>query len=683
MALSNPSAKISIDTIRTLAMDAVQAAASGHPGAPMGLAPVGYALWRDILRFDPDDPSWPNRDRFVLSAGHASTLLYALLHLAGVKDPRTGKPAVSLDDLKHFRQLDSLTPGHPEYGRTAGVETTTGPLGQGAANSVGMAAASRWLAARYNRPGFELFDYDVFALAGDGCMMEGITSEAASLAGHLKLSNLCWIYDSNRITIEGKTDLAFSEDVGARFTAYGWRVVRVLDANDLGMLAWTFGVFKETTDRPTLIIVSSHIAYGAPRKQDSETAHGEPLGADEIRAAKKSYGWPEDAQFLVPPAALADFDAGIGARGRALHTAWRALWDRYKTAFPGPADELERIRDGRLPDGWDKDLPVFPADEKGQATRVSSGAVLNAIAKNVPWIVGGSADLAPSTKTKLTFPDAGVFQAGSYGGRNFHFGVREHAMTAVLNGLALSGLRPYGSSFLVFSDYARPAIRLSAIMKLPVVHIYTHDSIAVGEDGPTHEPVEHIPSLRAIPGLVVLRPADANEVAEAWRVIMNLKCAPALLLLTRQNVPTFDRSQYASAAGVARGAYVLADAVNGRPDVILMASGSEVALCLQAARTLASENIHARVVSMPSWDLFEKQDQTYKDAVLPPDIHARVAVEMAVPLGWERYAGRAGRILGLRSFGLSAPLKDLLKKFGFTPDAVIAAAKDALRAAGR
>jgi transketolase len=681
MEPQNPRARTSIDTIRTLAMDAVQAANSGHPGAPMGLAPVGYALWRDVLRFDPDDPAWPNRDRFVLSAGHASMLLYALLHLAGVKDPRTGGPAVSLDEIKRFRQLDSLTPGHPEYGRTAGVETTTGPLGQGVANSVGMAAAGLWLAARYNRPGFDLFDYDVYALAGDGCMEEGLTSEAASLAGHLKLSNLCWIYDSNRITIEGKTDLALSEDVGARFTAYGWRVVRVLDANDLGMLAWAFGVFEQTTDRPTLIIVSSHIAYGAPHKQDSETAHGEPLGEDEIRAAKKAYGWPEDAQFLVPDEARADFDAGIGSRGRALHAAWRALWDKYKASFPGPADELERMRDGRLPDGWDKDLPVYPADEKGQATRVSSGAVLNAIAKNVPWIVGGSADLSPSTKTKLTFPDAGDFQAGSYGGRNFHFGVREHAMTAILNGLALSKLRPYGSSFLVFTDYARPAIRLSAIMELPVVHIYTHDSIAVGEDGPTHQPVEHIPSLRAIPGLVVLRPADANEVVEAWRVIMNLKCAPALLLLTRQNVPTFDRTKCAPAAGVAKGAYILLDAPNGRPDVILMGSGSEVALCLQAEQMLGAERIRARVVSMPSWDLFEKQDQAYKDTVMPPDVQARVAVEMAVPLGWERYTGPAGRILGMHTFGMSAPLKDLLKKFGFTPDAVVAAAKESIRAA--
>ncbi len=683
MAPLNPAAKISIDTIRTLAMDAVQAANSGHPGAPMGLAPVGYALWRDLLRFDPDDPAWPNRDRFVLSAGHASMLLYALLHLAGVRDPRTGGPAVSLDDLKRFRRLDSLTPGHPEYGRTAGVETTTGPLGQGAANSVGMAAASRWLAARYNRPGFDLFDHDVFALAGDGCMMEGITSEAASLAGHLKLSNLCWIYDSNRITIEGKTDLAISEDVGARFTAYGWRVVRVPDANDLGLLAWAFGVFKETSDRPTLIIVSSHIAYGSPRKQDSETAHGEPLGEDEIREAKRSYGWPEDAKFLVPPAALADFEAGIGARGRALHAAWRALWDAYKGAFPGPADELERMRAGRLPDGWDKDLPVFPADEKGQATRVSSGTVLNAIAKNVPWMVGGSADLTPSTKTRMTFPGAGVFQSGSYGGRNFHFGVREHAMTAILNGLALAGLRPYGSSFLVFSDYARPAIRLSAIMGLPVIHIYTHDSIAVGEDGPTHQPVEHLPSLRAMPGLVLLRPADANEVVEAWRVIMNLTCAPALLVLTRQNVPTFDRAQYASAAGLAKGAYVLLDAPSGRPDVILMGSGSEVALCLQAGAMLAAEGVQARVVSMPSWDLFERQEQAYKDAVLPPAVRARVAVETAVPLGWERYTGPVGRVLGMHTFGASAPLKDILRKFGFTPDAVAAAARDALRKDGR
>jgi transketolase len=489
---------------------------------------------------------------------------------------------------------------------------------------------------------------------------------------------LCWIYDSNRITIEGKTDLALSEDVGARFTAYGWRVVRVLDANDLDMLAWAFDVFKQTEDRPTLIIVSSHIGFGAPKKQDSESAHGEPLGEDEVRGAKKAYGWPEEAKFLVPPEALADFAAGIGARGGTLHAEWKERWSRYKEEYPGPADELERMRDGRLPDGWDKDLPVFPADEKGQATRVSSGTVLNALAKNVPWILGGSADLAPSTKTKLTYPDAGTFQAGAYGGRNFHFGVREHAMTAILNGLALAGLRPYGSSFLVFSDYARPAIRLSALMELPVVHIYTHDSIAVGEDGPTHQPVDQLPALRAIPGLVVVRPADANEVVEAWRMIMRLKDAPALLLLTRQNVPTFDRSVCAPASGLARGGYVLVDAEGGKPDVILMGSGSEVALCLQAARLLTAEGVKARVVSLPSWDLFEKQDRAYRDAVLPPSVRARVAVEMAVPLGWDRYTGPAGRILGLHSFGVSAPAKDVLKKFGFTPEAVAAAAREAL-----
>jgi transketolase len=681
-------ADLSIATIRTLAMDAVQAANSGHPGAPMGLAPVAYTIWQDFLRFDPADPLWPNRDRFVLSAGHASMLLYALLHLAGVKAADSsydtiGGPAVSLDEIKRFRRLGSRTPGHPEFHWTSGVETTTGPLGQGFANSVGMAVAGRWQAAHFNRPGFELFNYRVYAVGGDGCMMEGISSEAASLAGHLKLSNLCWIYDSNRITIEGKTDLAFSEDVGARFAAYGWNVFRVADANDRARTAEALRAFQETSDRPTLIIVESHIAFGAPHKQDSESAHGEPLGEEEIRLAKRNYGWPEDAKFAVPDEVTAHFAAGIGSRGRALRTAWRSEFDRYREHFAELADQIVQMQNRRLPDGWDKDLPVFPPDEKGQATRVSSGTVLNAVAKNVPWLMGGSADLAPSTKTRLTFAGAGDFEAGNPGGRNFHFGVREHAMTAVLNGLSLSKIRPYGSGFLIFSDYARPAIRLGALMELPVIHIFTHDSIGLGEDGPTHQPVEQIASLRAIPGLVVLRPADANEVVEAWRVIMPYRHRPAALILSRQNLPTLDRTKYAPAAGLAKGAYVLADPPEGAPAVILIGTGSEVALCLKAFYKLAEENIRARVVSMPSWELFEKQDPDYKDSVLPPRIAPRVSVEQGVTLGWDRYVGPAGRAIGMTTFGASGPFQDVQKKFGFTVENVVAAAKDVLKSAGR
>jgi len=681
-------ADLSIATIRTLAMDAVQAANSGHPGAPMGMAPVAYAIWQDILRFDPADPLWPNRDRFVLSAGHASMLLYALLHLAGVKAVDTsyeaiGGPAVSLDEIKRFRRLGSRTPGHPEFHWTSGVETTTGPLGQGFANSVGMAIAGRWQAAHFNRPGFTLFNYRVYAIGGDGCMMEGISAEAASLAGHLKLANLCWIYDSNRITIEGKTGLAFSEDVGGRFAAYGWNVVRVADANDRARTTEALREAQETSDRPTLIIVESHIAFGAPHKQDSESAHGEPLGEEEIRLTKRNYGWPEDAKFAVPDEVIAHFAEGIGSRGRALRTAWRSEFDRYGEHFPELADAIVRMQNRRLPDGWDKDLPVFPPDEKGQATRVSSGTVLNAVAKNVPWFMGGSADLAPSTKTRLTFAGAGDFEAGNPGGRNFHFGVREHAMTAVLNGLSLSKIRPYGSGFLIFSDYARPAIRLGALMELPVIHIFTHDSIGVGEDGPTHQPVEQLAALRAIPGLVVLRPADANEVVEAWRVIMPFRHRPVALILSRQNLPTLDRTKYAPAAGLAKGAYVLADPPKGAPDVILIGTGSEVTLCLEAIPKLTGENIRARVVSMPSWDLFEKQNPDYKDSVLPPRIAARVSVEQGVTLGWDRYVGPAGRSIGMTTFGASAPFQDLQKKFGFTVENIVAAAKDTLKSAGR
>ncbi len=672
--------QLAINTIRTLAMDAVQAANSGHPGTPMALAPVAYTLWQRVLRYDPQDAAWPNRDRFVLSAGHASMLLYAMLHLTGVKSvngkgERLDAPALTLDDIQKFRQLDSKTPGHPEYRLTSGVETTTGPLGQGVATSVGMAIASLWHAAHFNRPGFPIFDYDVYVLASDGDMMEGVGSEAASLAGHLKLSNLCWIYDSNRITIEGATDLAFSEDVGARFLAYGWHVTRVGDANDLPALERALHVFKATTDRPTLIVVDSHIAFGAPTKQDTHGAHGEPLGEEEIRLTKRAYGWPEDAKFLVPPEVREHFAAGMGRRGADVRAQWMSLYARYTKEHPELADTLKRMQQRRLPEGWDADLPVFPADAKGLATRDSSAKVLNAIAKRVPWLLGGSADLAPSTKTRLTFEGAGDFTAANRAGRNFHFGVREHAMGAACNGLSLSNLRAYGSGFLIFSDYSRPTLRLSSIMELPVIYIYTHDSIGVGEDGPTHQPIEHLASLRAIPGMVVLRPADANEVAEAWRVIMGFTHEPVALVLTRQALPTLDRGRYADAAGLRRGAYVLADAPGGRPDVLLLSTGSEVSLCVDAYERLTAEGVRARVVSMPSWELFERQDRAYRDAVLPPAVTARVSVEQGSTLGWHRYVGTEGATIGMKTFGASAPLKALVQKFGFTAEAVVAVAK--------
>jgi transketolase len=672
--------QLSINTIRTLAMDAVQQANSGHPGTPMALAPVAYCLWQRFLRFDPDDPIWPNRDRFVLSNGHASMLLYSLLHLAGVKavNPkyeRLGELSVGLDDIKRFRQLDSKCPGHPEYRWTSGVETTTGPLGQGVATSVGMAIAGRWMARRFNRPDFEMFDYDVYAICGDGCMMEGISGEAASLAGHLQLPNLCWIYDNNHITIEGHTALAFSEDVASRFMGYGWNVTRVGDANDLELLERAFDTFRKTTDRPTLIIVDSHIAWGAPNKQDTSAAHGEPLGEDEIRATKRRYGWPEDAKFLVPDGVREHFAAGIGRRGGELRTAWMQRFERYRAAHPDLADHLFRMQHRQLPEGWDRDLPVFPPDPKGVASRESSGKVLNVLARNVPWLIGGAADLAPSTKTRLGFEGAGDLEADDPGGRNMHFGIREHAMAAVVNGLSLSKVRAFGSTFFIFSDYARPAIRLSALMEIPVVFVFTHDSIGVGEDGPTHQPVEQLASLRAIPGLIVMRPADANEVVEAWRVIAGLRHDPVALVLTRQALPTLDRTRYAPAAGVAQGAYVLADAPGGRPQVILMATGSEVGLCVAAHEELAKEGIPARVVSMPSWELFERQPQAYRDQVLPPSVTARVSVEQAAAFGWSRYVGLTGEVIGMHTFGASAPLKALLKKFGFTPEHVVAAAK--------
>jgi len=600
-----------ITTIRTLAMDAVQAANSGPPGPPMAMAPVAYTLWQRFLRFDPADPIWPDRDRFVLLIGHASALLYAMLHLTGVKsvNPKyelLGAPAVTLDDIRRFRQLDSKCPGHPEYRWTSGVETTTGPLGQGVATSVGMAIAAQWMAAHYNRPGFELFTHSVYALAGDGCMMEGLSGEAASLAGHLRLGNLCWIYDNNKITIKGHTSLAFSDDVATRFIGYGWNVTRMGDANDLEMLDRALRTFKATSDRPTLIIVDSHIAYGSPNKQDTHAAHGEPLGEEEIRLTKCAYGWPEDAKFLVPDAVPAHFQAGIGARGAELRGAWLALFETYSAQYPELADQLLRIQRRELPTAWDAALPSFAPDPKGVAGRDVSSKVLNALAQTIPWLIGGAADLAPSTKTRLTFDGAGDFGAASYGGRNFHFGIREHAMSAALNGMALSKVRPFGAGFLIFSDYARPAIRLSALMEIPTIHIFTHDSIGVGEDGPTHQPVEQLAALRAVPGLIVLRPADANEVVEAWRVIAQLRHEPAVLVLSRQALPTLDRTVYAAASGVSRGAYVLADAADGRPDVLLLASGSEVALCVGAYEQLKAEGIKARVVSMPSWELFEQ-----------------------------------------------------------------------------
>ena len=676
--------QLTINTIRTLSIDAIQQANSGHPGTPMGMAPVLYCLWQRFLRFDPEDPIWPNRDRFVLSAGHASMLLYSMLYLTGVKavDPDyeiVGEPSVSLDDIKTFRQLGSRCPGHPEYRWTSGVETTTGPLGQGVATSVGMAIANKWLAARYNRPGFDLFTADVYALCGDGCMMEGISNEAASLAGHLQLDNLCWIYDNNHVTIEGHTNITFRDDVASRFLSYGWNVERVGDANDLEMLERAFRTFKKTSERPSLIIVDSHIGYGSPHKEDSPAAHGEPLGAEEVKMTKRFYGWPEDAQFLVPEGVREHFAEGIGRRGRDLRIAWESDFQKYKRQFPTLADEIERMQKRELPDGWDKELPVFTADPKGLASRDASSQVLNAIAKRVPWVMGGSADLTPSTKTRLTFEGAGDFQAGSRDGRNLHFGIREHAMAAMLNGMSLVKVRPYGSGFFIFSDYARGGIRLSALMELPIIHIFTHDSIGVGEDGPTHQPIEQLANLRSIPGLLAIRPCDANEAVEAWKVIMNQRHTPVALILTRQALPTLDRAKYAAASGLARGAYILADAPNGNPDVLLLASGSEVALCVQAYEQLAREGIRARVVSMPCWRLFEAEDQAYRDSILPPTVKARVSVEEGSTFGWERYVGENGESLGMHFFGASAPLKALLKKFGFTAEHVVDAAKTQLR----
>ena len=675
--------QLAVNTIRTLSIDAVERAKSGHPGTPMALAPLVYTVWNRVMRFDPEDPIWPNRDRFVLSNGHASMLLWSVLHLTGTRAvnaeyERLGQPSVSLEDIRRFRQIGSKAPGHPEYHWVSGVETTTGPLGQGAATSVGMAVAQKWLADRYNRPGFAIFDYDIYVVCGDGCLMEGVTAEAASLAGHLGLDNLCWVYDNNHITIEGQTSLAFTEDVATRFLAYGWNVLRVGDANDLDRIEHALGVFRETKGRPTLIILDSHIGYGAPHKHDTAAAHGEPLGAEEVRLTKRSYGWPEEAQFLVPDGVREHFAAGVGARGAAARGRWTALFASYRAAFPALASEIDQMQRRDLPAGWDRNLPVFPADAKGIAGRDASGKVLNVLAQNIPWFLGGSADLGPSNKTTLTYEGAGSFQAGKPGGKNLHFGIREHAMAALVNGLSLSKLRAFGATFFIFSDYARPAIRLSALMELPTMFVFTHDAMGDGEDGPTHQPVEHLASLRAIPGLVVLRPGDANEVVEAYRYVMQLRHQPALLVLSRQPLPTLDRRAYASAAGVARGAYVVADPPGRNPEVILIASGSELILAVEAHEKLLAEGIRSRVVSMPSWDIFDHQPQEYRDSVLPPAVKARVAVEQASTFGWERYVGSSGHVVGMTTFGASAPLKALQEKFGFEPDQVAAAARQLL-----
>jgi len=675
--------ELCINTIRTLSIDAVQQAKSGHPGTPMALAPLVYTIWNRVLRFDPQNPIWPNRDRFVLSNGHASMLLWSALHLTGVQAVNAsyetvGKPSVTLDDIRRFRQLNSKAPGHPEYHWVSGVETTTGPLGQGVATSVGMAIAEKWLAHRYNRPNFEVFDYNIYAVCGDGCLMEGVASEAASLAGHLGLDNLCWIYDNNHITIEGNTRLAFTEDVETRFLAYGWNVLRVGDANNIDRIEHALATFKQTKGRPTFIVLDSHIGYGSPNKQDTSAAHGEPLGEEEVRLTKRSYGWPEDAKFLVPEGVYEHFTAGIGARGAEARHKWAKLSESYRAQYPDLALEIELMQKRELPAGWDRNLPVFPADPKGIAGRDASGKTLNVLAQNIPWFLGGSADLGPSNKTTLTYSGAGNFQAEERGGKNLHFGIREHAMAATVNGMSLSKLRPFGASFFIFSDYARPAIRLAALMELPSLFVFTHDAMGDGEDGPTHQPVEHLISLRAIPGLITLRPGDANEVVEAYRYIVQLRNQPVVLALSRQPLPTLDRSKYAAASGVSRGAYVLGDSPGGSPEVIIIASGSEVSLAVQAHESLLAEGIRSRVVSMPSWEIFERQPRAYRESVLPPNVTARVAVEQASTFGWERYVGASGHVVGMNTFGASAPLKELQQKFGFEPNHVITAAKKQL-----
>jgi transketolase len=678
--------QLSINTIRTLSMDAVQQAKSGHPGTPMALAPLVYTIWNRVMRFDPQNPIWPNRDRFVLSNGHASMLLWSVLHLSKIEAvnaeyEKLGQPSVTLDDIRRFRQLSSKAPGHPEYHWVSGVETTSGPLGQGVATSVGMAIAQKWLADRFNRPGFDLFDYRMYVVCGDGCMMEGVASEAASLAGHLGLDNLCWVYDNNHITIEGNTSITFTEDVAARFLSYGWNVLRVSDANDCERIEQALATFRGTKNRPTFIVLDSHIGYGSPHKQDSAAAHGEPLGDEEIRLTKRSYGWPEDAKFLVPDAVYDHFASGIGARGSAACHKWTELFENYRRSFPGLAAEIDLMQRRDLPAGWDKGLPVFPADAKGIAGRDASGKVLNVLAQNIPWFLGGSADLGPSNKTTLVYEGAGNFQPDNRGGKNFHFGIREHAMAAIINGLSLSKIRAFGATFFIFSDYARPAIRLSALMELPTLFVFTHDAMGDGEDGPTHQPIEHLASLRAIPGLVTFRPGDANEVVETYRYVLQLRHKPAAIVLSRQALPVLDRDKYAPAAGTARGAYVLGDAPDGNPELVLIASGSEVALAVAAHEQLLHAGIRSRVVSMPSWDIFELQPQSYRDSVLPPQVTARLAIEQASTFGWERYVGQRGRVIGMRTFGASAPLKELQQRFGFEPEAIVATAKELLSAA--
>jgi transketolase len=674
---------LSINTIRTLSIDAVQAANSGHPGTPMALAPLVYTIWNRVMCFDPQDPIWPNRDRFVLSNGHASMLLWSVLHLTKTMAVNAdyelvGHPSVTLDDIRHFRQIGSKAPGHPEYHLVSGVETTTGPLGSGIATSVGMAIGQKWLANRFNKPGFDVFDYNIYAVCGDGCLMEGIGSEAASLAGHLQLDNLCWIYDNNHITIEGNTRIAFTEDVAVRFLAYGWNVLRVGDANDLEHIEDALTTFRETKHRPTFIVLDSHIGYGSPNKQDTSAAHGEPLGPEEVRLTKRAYGWPEDAQFLVPDGVYDHFAEGIGARGTKVHKEWNELFAKYKAQYPDLANEVDLMQRRELPAGWDRNLPVFSADPKGIAGRDASNKVLNVLAQNIPWFFGGSGDLGPSNKTTLTFPGAGDLQPETPSGKNLHFGIREHAMAAIVNGLSLSKIRAFGATFFIFSDYARGAIRLSAVMELPSIFIFTHDAMGDGEDGPTHQPIEQLASLRAMPWMVLLRPADANEVVEAYRYVMQLRHQPAIVVLSRQPLPTLDRSKYAPATGVAKGAYVLADAPGGTPDIILIATGSEVSLAAQAHEMLAGQGVRSRVVSMPSWDIFERQTQEYRDSVLPPSVKARLAIEQASTFGWERYVGESGRVIGMKTFGASAPLKELQKKFGFEPENVAAVAKEIL-----
>jgi transketolase len=677
-----------INTIRTLSIDAIQKANSGHPGTPMALAPVAYTLWQRFLRFDPEEPIWPNRDRFVLSAGHASMLLYSLLHLTRVRavDPDyevLGEPSVSLDDIKSFRQLDSKAPGHPEYRWTSGVEATTGPLGQGAATSVGMAIASKWMAAHFNRPDYELFGFDTYVICGDGDLEEGVSNEAASLAGHQRLDNLCWIYDNNHISIDGSTEITYSDDVAARFIGYGWHVDRVGDANDLELLGRAFERFRAEQDQPTLIIVDSHIGYGSPHKQDTAEAHGEPLGDDEVRETKRAYGWPEDAEFLVPDGVYEHFADGVGERGRELREAWEEVFANFGDAEPELAAQVEAMQRRELPEGWDADIPSFEAGEKGMATRKASNQVENAVAARVPWLIAGSADLTDSTSVRLSFEGSTDFQPERRTGRQLHYGIREHESAATSNGLSLSKLRPLWSTYLTFSDYAKPAIRLSALMELPVIHVFTHDSIGLGEDGPTHQPVEQLASLRAIPGLNVIRPCDANEVAEAWRVTMEQRHQPVALVLTRQDVPILDRSRYASAEGLRRGGYVLADPPDGNPELILIATGSEVALAVEAYEDLAADGVRARVVSLPSFYLFDQQPEDYRESVLPSAIAARVAIEQAATLGWDRYVGPRGAIIGMHTFGSSAPLKDVLTKYGFTPERVVETAREVLgRAAG-